>query len=219
MAGKGLGKTVLGWFVVQDTDSGRNEGGRDPELSSDELIAKYAQASEPASPPPVALHGELPPAPKPGAGVDFRAVYRAASISDAELDRVEKALALVAQLPIGSPLDVKKQIVETSLRAFGVPVDEIIEAGAQEIQALEAYIRRGEQGTQTLVAEARERNEQLTLQISELQRATQEAVEAQQLLERLSNDEKLRIQSVLEFFGHEAIARVVQQSPRLIAPT
>jgi hypothetical protein len=32
------------------------------------------------------------------------------------------------------------------------------------------------------------------------------------------NDQKLGIQSVLEFFGQEAVAQVVRDSPRLVEP-
>ena len=35
---------------------------------------------------------------------------------------------------------------------------------------------------------------------------------------KASNDQKLRIQAVLEFFGQEAVARVVRESPKLVEP-
>ena len=54
-----------------------------------------------------------------------------------------KAAALLGSLPPGPTPAVKKQIVEASLKAFGVPIDKIIEDRCEEIQALEAYIRAG----------------------------------------------------------------------------
>jgi hypothetical protein len=38
----------------------------------------------------------------------------------------------------------------------------------------------------------------------------------QQSLTRSTNEQKLRVQAVLEFFGQEAVARVVKASPKLV---
>jgi hypothetical protein len=43
-------------------------------------------------------------------------------------------------------------------------------------------------------------------------------VRTQQGVVKSSNDQKLRVQTVLEFFGQEAVARVVEQSPKLVVP-
>jgi hypothetical protein len=219
VAGKSVGKTVLGWFVVNE------DGTADPSppepVSADDLIAKYAKpqpSAAPPEPPPVAFAGELPKPPAPGGSIDFLGVYRAANISQEEQDRVEKARSLLSTLPKETPKEVKKQIVEASLKAFGVPVDKIIEAGAQEIQALEAYIRHGEMQTQSLLGESTTRIEQLSQEIVQIKKIMEDQVASQQSLTRASNDEKLRVQEVLEFFGQEAIARVVHASPKLIEP-
>ena len=45
----------------------------------------------------------------------------------------------------------KKQIVEASLKAFGVPIEKIIEAGVAEIEALEFYIRSGASDTEKVL--------------------------------------------------------------------
>jgi len=146
---KGFGSTVLGWFVVREGDEGKKEE------SADELIAKYAKDSPTPTPPEVKLTGELPKS--QGGNVDFPAVYRAAGIDDGEQGRIDKATQLLKTLPAETPKDVKKQIVEASLKAFGYPVEQIIEAGAQEIQALEVYIQAGQRDTQTLLAESQKR--------------------------------------------------------------
>jgi hypothetical protein len=41
-------------------------------------------------------------------------------------------------------------------------------------------------------------------------------VGTQESLARSTNEQKLRVQSVLEFFGQEAVARVVRESPKLV---
>jgi hypothetical protein len=229
---KTLGETVLGWFVVregedQDDDKAAKafmeklEKKQPPPAAA---VAKTKVSAVPtapvkAAPPPVQLKGaEVPPVvagTTPDAKV-FAQVYRAAEISDNEQERVEKALNLVQSLPAETPREVKKQIVEASLKAFGIPVDQIIEAGVQEIQALDAYIKHGEKHTQEVLTEANARVAKLEAAIAEIRRLMELQVSTQLSLARASNAEKLRVQAVLEFFGQEAVARVVQASPKLV---
>src|SRR4029079_13245140 len=111
---------------------------------------------------------------------------------------------------------VKKQIVEASLKAFGVPIDEIIEAGVEEIQALDAYIRAGAGDTQTLLSESQSRIAQFEGEIQRIKQVMDERVQERSAGVRSCNDKKLDVQRVLEFFGREAVARVVRDSPKLI---
>jgi hypothetical protein len=218
---KGLGKTVLGWFVVDESAEPA------PVETPEQLIAKYAVKEAPGpdtapasaarpEPPLVELKGELPKS--VGGAIDFAAVYGAAEISTAQQERVEKALTLLGTLPAEAPRDVKKQIVEASLKAFGIPIDQIIEAGAQQIQALEAYIQRGQGETQSVLSESNARIEELSAEIVQLKKIMEDQVAEQQRLAKTCNGEKLRVQVVLEFFGQEAVARVVKDSPKLVEP-
>lgn len=213
---KGLGETVLGWFVVREDDP-------EQEATTDELLEKYEKkAPAPpipeAAPPSVRLKGDLPPV---IAGVTpdrhvFAQVYRSAEISDEEQERVEKALGLLQSLPMETPKEIKKQIVEASMKAFGIPIDQIIETGAEEIQALDAFIKHGEQHTQGVLSDARARVQKLEAEIAEIRKLMELQVNTQQSLTRASNEQKLRVQAVLEFFGQEAVARVVKASPKLV---
>jgi hypothetical protein len=207
---KGFGSTVLGWFVVREGEE------HDRQESADDLIAKYANDSPPPPPPEVKLSGELPKA--QGGNVDFPAVFRAAGIDDGEQSRIDKATQLLKTLPAETPKDVKKQIVEASLKAFGYPVEQIIEAGAQEIQALEVYIQAGQRDTQSLLAESQKRMSDLEAEIARIKKVMEDQVAAQYALTQACNQQKLRVQEVLEFFGQEAVARVVSQSPKLHEP-
>lgn len=204
---KSIGKKVLGWFVVNE------DAPPEADASADELIARYASEPPPAPPPEVQLIGELPKA--QGGKVDFAGVFRAAGVDDEEQGRVEKARALLATLPVQTPKDVARQIVEASLKAFGYPTDAIIEAGAQEIQALEVYIQAGQRDTQALLVASTERLQALETEMANVKKVMEEGVSQQQQLTTACNNEKLRVQSVLEFFGAEAIAKVVQASPKL----
>jgi uncharacterized small protein (DUF1192 family) len=150
--------------------------------------------------------------------VDFPKVYAAAGVGDEEQGRVGKAAQLLAALPADTEPAVKKQIVAASLKAFGVPIEKIIEGAVQEIQALEAYIRAGSLDTQAVHEESAKRIAQFEQEIARL-KAVMEARTAEQLaVVGACNEEKLGIQKVLEFFGRDAVARVVRDSPKLVEP-
>ncbi len=209
MSGKSLGKTVLGWFVVREDEEGN--------ATSEELIAKYGQAEPADAPLPVELDGNVA-LPAEGGAIDFPAVYRAAQITEEQQTHVDRACGLLQTLPSETPKEVRRQIVEASLRAFGLPVDQIIEAAAQEIQALEAYIRLGERDTQSTLADGNKRLQDLADQMALVKKAMEDKVLAQQALARAANEQKLKVQVVLEFFGQEAVAKVVKESPKLVEP-
>jgi hypothetical protein len=205
---RGWGKTVLGWFVQSEDEQAAAAA------SADELIAKYAGG---AAPSPVQLEG-APPPPAPGGSVDFEGVYRAAGISDAELEHVRKAGELLRNLPQDTPLEIKRQIVEASLKAFGYPVEKIIEAGAQEIQSLHAYITQGQVGLQQLLQESNQRLEALEQEMQKIRQIMQQSTEQQSQVAYACNLKKLEIQDILQFFGQEAVAKVVRESPKLHEP-
>lgn len=214
---KGWGSTVLGWFVVRPEDEA---GGA---VADEALIAA---AADPAAASAASTYGaDQPVVPlrdppsAPGGQVDFPAVYTAAGVEPEQQERVEKAAALLRSLPGDTDPAVKKQIVEASLKAFGVPIDQIIEAGVEEIQALESYIRAGGADTQKLLAESSARIAQFEEEIARIRQVMDERVHEQQAVVRACNERKLDVQRVLEFFGQEAVARVVRDSPKLIDPT
>jgi hypothetical protein len=201
---KSWGSTVAGWFVVQDSPS---------------ADAAAPSESDAAPPPQPELNVfTTPPPAAPGGAVDFDKVFEAAGIDAAACERVTRTLDLLNSLPPGTEEAVKKQIVMASLRAFGVPIEQIIEATAQEIQALEAYIRTGAADTDKVTAEAEQRIKQYEDEIVKLRTVMQQRVEEQQTVVKSCNDKKLEVQKVLEFFGQDAVARVVKESPKLHEP-
>jgi hypothetical protein len=195
---KGWGATVLGWFVVSDDDENR-----DAESAAGSGETGGQQEAMPkvfVKDPPAALGGQ----------VDFDAVFEAAGIDADEAGRVARAQELLASLPGDTPAPVKKQIVEASLKAFGVPIDKIIEGGVAEIQALEGYIRTGAADTQTLLSESAERIKKFEDEVQRIRTVMDQRVQEQQAVTKACNEKKLGIQQILEFFGQEAVARVVQ---------
>jgi len=150
--------------------------------------------------------------------VDFPKVYEAAGVGAEEQGRVAKAAELLGALPSGTEAAVKKQIVEASLKAFGVPLDKIIEGAVQEIQALEAYIRAGAADTTKVHEESEKRIAEFEGEIRRIKTVMESRTAEQLAVVQACNDKKLGIQKVLEFFGQETVARVVRDSPKLVEP-
>jgi hypothetical protein len=245
---KGWGQTVLGWFVVREGEEQGSLEDSLPPLPGSIVAAADARrhgAPLPLPPPPPAKGpapaiptakasplkaAPLPPPapplpvfqkePPPAAGgeVNFAKVFEAATISAEEQERVAKSLALLKSLPSDTDPLVKKQIVEASLKAFGVPIDNIIETGVAEIQALEGYIRAVAARTQKGVEDSQKKIDDLEKSIKDLQAGMQKSVGEQQAVLKACNDKKLEVQHILEFFGQEAVAKVVQESPKLHSP-
>jgi hypothetical protein len=160
---------------------------------------------------------DLPAA--PGGNVDYDAVFAAAGIEDEERARVAKARELLAALPAGTEPAVKKQIVEASLKAFGVPIERIIETAVHEIQALEGYIRAGAAEKEKLISESNARIAQYEEEIRRIRTVMDERAAEQAAVTAACNKKKLEVQGVLEFFGQEAVAKVVKESPKLVEPS
>jgi len=211
--GRGWGSTVMGWFIVRDGEASAEGSGAGAPDPGDPAAAATTDATTPL---PNVFQTEPPAA--AGGQVDFAGVFDAAGIDADERERVVKARQLLASLPIETPVAVRKQIVEASLKAFGVPIDKIIEAGVQEIQALESYIRGGATDTQLVLDESARRIEQYEKDIRNIRTVMEQRVVEQQAVATACNAKKLEVQQVLEFFGQEAVARVVRESPKLHEP-
>lgn len=201
---------VMGWFVVQDEAA-------DAAPASDATADAGAEPRVPVAGPPLNVFA-TPPPPPTGGTIDFDKVFEAAGIDADARQRVGRTQDLLNSLPEGTDPATKKQIVTASLKAFGVPVDQIIESSAEELQALEAYIRAGAADVEQVANEAQERIKKFEEEIANLKRVMQQRVEEQNTVVHSCNARKLEIQKVLEFFGQEAVGRVVRESPKLQEP-
>ena len=128
---KGWGSTVAGWFIERDEASTpvETDFGSVPEPTPPATTDNYTTPS-----PTQSVFQTVPP-PATGGQVDFAAVFVAAGVDQDEQQRVARTPDLLKSLPAGTDAAVKKQIVEASLKAFGVPIEKIIEATVEEIQA------------------------------------------------------------------------------------
>src|SRR6185503_16190142 len=212
---KGWGSTVAGWFIERDEASTPVETdiGDVPEPASPATTESYTTPS-----PTQSVFQKSPPPPS-GGQVDFAAVFEAAGVDQEEQQRVARTTELLRSLPAGTDAAVKKQIVEASLKAFGVPIEKIIEATVEEIQALDGYIRNGAADNEKLIQESDARIKQYESEIQNIRSVMQQSVDEQQTLIKVCNDKKLEVQQVLEFFGQDKVASVVKASPKLHDPS
>ena len=217
---KSWGETVAGWFIERDEPVPAPA----PEIPIEDDHSLNTSATIPAvsdytTPSPTQSVFHSAPPPPTGGQIDFPAVFSAAGVDDDEQQRVARTTDLLKSLPAGTDAAVKKQIVEASLKAFGVPIEKIIEATAEEIQALDGYIRNCAADNEKLIHESDARIKQYEQEIANIRTVMQQSVEEQQNLIKVCNDKKLEIQQVLEFFGREKVASVVQASPKLHDPS
>ena len=218
---KSWGETVAGWFIERDEASTpvpeipTSDG---ESIASAEPIPSGSDHSY-TSPSPTQSVFQTAPPPPTGGQVDFNAVFVAAGVDAEEQQRVARTTELLKSLPAGTDAAVKKQIVEASLKAFGVPIEKIIEATAEEIQALDGYIRNCAADNEKLIQESDARIKQYEQEIANIRTVMQHSVEEQQNLIKVCNDKKLEIQQVLEFFGRDKVASVVKASPKLHDPS
>jgi hypothetical protein len=226
---KSWGSTVAGWFIERDEDAQTSTApAADMSLDEAEAIirstsgdtqAAPATAQAYTTPSPTQTVFQTAPPPPTGGQVDFESVFAAAGVDAGERERVAKTVELLKSLPAGTDAGLKKQIVEASLKAFGVPIEKIIEAGVEEIQALDGYARNAAADNDKLMQESDARIKQYEEEIKSIRAVMQQSVEELQTVIKTCNDKKLEVQQVLEFFGQAKVAQVVKESPKLHDPS
>ena len=148
---KGWASTVAGWFIERDEP----EAPATPDFGDvPDREPLPANLESYTTPSPTQSVFQTAPPPPTGGQVDFAAVFIAAGVDQEEQQRVARTTDLLRSLPAGTDAAVKKQIVEASLKAFGVPIEKIIEATVEEIQALDGYIRNGAADNEKLIQES-----------------------------------------------------------------
>jgi len=215
---KGLGSKILGVFF--ETNEGKPEA---PETgdesggaqSAADIVAELAQQSGKA-PKSVPLAAQAMPAARPmvvtgapsGSGpsappanVDFDAVFKNAGMDAGELDRVRKAEDLLKGLPEATPYEVKKQIVEASLKAFGFEISKIALAAQNQVKALETFVKVNEQQTAKAITDATNKIGQLEEQIINLRVDIDKRTQNLAGVASAAEVRRSQVGKVLEFFN------------------
>lgn len=215
---KSLGSKILGLFVevgagTPAEGSPAVEGGtEDGEKSAAELVAELANQSAPRrGAVTAAAVAEGGVAPRPAAPtsaanavapakVDFDAVFRNAGIDPAELDRVRKAEELLKSLPDSTPKDVKRQIVEASLKAFGFDPQKIGLAAQTQLKAVDTWVRVTEQQLVKAIGDAQAQIAQLEDKVITLRADITKRQEQQASMAAAADARRAEVTKVLEFF-------------------
>jgi hypothetical protein len=200
---KGLGSKLLGLFVETDA---RDDGPAEPKAgpgtgqpTAAQVVAELAAQATPRPGPGPAATARTGPAPAP-ATVNFDEVFRASGMDAGELDRVKKAEELLRSLPEATPREVKRQIVEASLQAFGVDVQKISAAATSQLKAVDTWLTLNDRQTQKAVADAQARIAQLEDQVITLRADIATRTEHLAALGSAGQLRKAQVQRVLEFF-------------------
>ena len=214
---KGLGSKFLGLFV-ESKDGTPDEGTEaversDKEKTPAELVAELAGQSAPKK-GPVASPGPAAPPPRPAmpapsgpvtaAQVDFDAVFKTTGLDASDLDRVRKAEELLKGLPESTPIDVKRQIVEASLKAFGFDIAKIVGAAQQQLKALDTWVRLNEQQTVKGITDAQTQIAQLDDKVISLKADITKRTDQLASLTAAAEGRKGQVHRVLEFFNAPA---------------
>jgi hypothetical protein len=217
---KSWASTVAGWFIERDEPAAPEITIEPGELPTSPAVDTFASTGDNyAAPSPTQTVFQKAPPPPAGGQVDFAAVFEAAGVDAEEQQRVARTTELLRSLPAATDAAIKKQIVEASLKAFGVPIEKIIEATVEEIQALDGYIRNGAADNEKLIQESDARIKQYEEEIKNIRAVMQQSVDEQHNLIKVCNEKKLEVQQVLEFFGQDKVASVVKASPKLHDPS
>jgi Holliday junction resolvasome RuvABC endonuclease subunit len=212
MAEKGIGSKILGIFVEKPDAPEADEASppADAGKSPADLIAELAQASAaaPGAPAPApaglesTLAGDLASASAAGgAPMDFDAIFKDAGMDAADLDRVKKAEDLLKSLPEATPVEVKRQIVEASLKAFGFDIAKIISASQVQQKALDTYVRINESGTAKAIEQAQQEIAALNEKIAALRTDIGKRTAILSTVTGAAQARKQQVQKVLDFFG------------------
>ena len=213
---KGLGSKLLGLFVERK-DGTPDEGtpaveGSDGEKTPAELVAELAGQAVPKKGPaaPIAAPHTPTPGPRPTmpapsgpvtpAQVDFDAVFKTTGLDASDLDRVRKAEELLKGLPEATPVEVKRQIVEASLKAFGFDVAKIIGAAQNQLKALDTYVRLNEQATAKGITDAQTQIAQLEDKVISLRADINKRTDQLASINAAAEGRKVQVHSVLQFF-------------------
>ncbi len=207
---KGLGSKFLGLFVEKSGEDKGDEAIEDAasrEKTPAELVAELAgQAGVKRAPaqveaPPSNLKLDKMTASGTAGPTDFDAIFRDAGMDVADLDRVKKAEELLKSLPESTPHEVKKQIVEASLKAFGFEIEKIVLAATNQKRALDAFVKVNEGATAKAITDAEAKIKGLEEQIANLRADITKRTGGLTAVSTSATARKEQVQRVLAFFA------------------
>ncbi len=128
-------------------------------------------------------------------------VWNAYEVSTRDQETVEKAQHLLGSLPESTPNAVKRQIVEASLKAFEVSIDEIIAGASDEITSLRRYIEKETETAESFTMDGETRIATLEAEIADIRATISDAKDQRERLVGAANEVIEHVQPVLDFFS------------------
>lgn len=218
-----MSKGFVGWLqriFTEEVDDSADT------LTPDEIeqllttpLSPAPEQSSAAAPPPQ-TEVELPAeavSTEVGDALDFDAIYKAASIETDGMASAEKALEIIRSQPQDLTLEVKRASVKATLKALGVPIDEIKRDVMRKSAALNSYHEQFETSTteqisadETAIGEIeaeieaflQQKNDEIASLKTRIQERRQHSRQIEDLLR--NREEDMRI--VVEFFTSDSVS-------------
>jgi hypothetical protein len=186
---KGLGKKIKRLFLEEgDEGSART--------SAADEVAHIAQETAPApqAPSSSATGAQVEPA-----QVDFASIYRTAGLSPEELEEVDRTEKLLRTLPASLPLETQKQILEGTLKTFGIAPQRIRQTIARQQRSMVAYAGVVKQDSEKRDAEARAHIEQLRAEALKLERGIEDRARTRAAVELACKNQGDAVGRMIDF--------------------
>jgi hypothetical protein len=188
---KGLGKKIKRLFL----EEGDGDGGPAQTSPADEV----AHIAQQAAPTPQAPSSSVTGAQVEPAQVDFAGIYRTAGLSQEELDEVDRTQKLLRTLPANLPLETQKQILEGTLKTFGIAPGRIRQTIARQQRSMVAYAGVVKQDTEKRDAEARAHIEQLRAEALKLERGIEDRARTRAAVELACKNQGDAVARTIDF--------------------
>lgn len=198
---RGLGNKFKRLFLEE-------EGGEAaPPASAAEEVATLAQAAnaphdpaQPAATQTAATGAGAPPLPNvEPAKLDFKDIYKTAGLAEDDLAQVDRVEKLLRTLPANLPLETQKQILEGTLKTFGVDPQRIRDSIKRQQRALAAWTGVVKQDADKRDAEAHARIESLRAEALKLEHAIEERARSRAAVELACKSQGDAVGRILDF--------------------
>jgi hypothetical protein len=147
-----------------------------------------------------------PPAPVEPAKLDCPGIYRAAGLTDEDLSQVEHAEQLLKTLPANLPLETQKQILEGTLKTFGVDPARIHQTLQRQQRALAGYAAVVRHDAEKRDADARARIESMRAEALKLERAIDDRARGRAGVELSCKMQSDALSRIVEYLPAAAIS-------------
>ena len=188
---KGLGNKFKRLFLEDEGGDGAA-----PASAAEEVAALAQGAAIPHAP---AQPAAPPPSNVEPAKLDFKDIYKTAGLAEDDLAQVDRAEKLLRTLPANLPLETQKQILDGTLKTFGVDPQRIRDSIKRQQRALAAWTGVVKQDADKRDAEAHARIESLRAEALKLEHAIKERARSRAAVELACKSQGDAVGRMLDF--------------------